>query len=246
MKTILLPLHDDAGQDARVQVALSLSRALGGHLTCLGAAPDAGRVRDTLSDAGISWCWVEGGGPRDMADGIATAAGLADLIVASPHVPARRGASAGDGERDLAAALLRRTRTPILSVPAAAARFVAAGRVLVAWDGSDQVIAALRAATPLLRLATRVLLVEIIDGRVRAPAEQAALYLARHGVEAGVRRERRHDAPVAGMLRDMVRTGRFDQVVMGACTGRPAGGEPAGGVSQDMLRFSPVPLFLAA
>ena len=35
MKNILLLVHDDAGQEARLQVALDLTRALGGHLTCI-------------------------------------------------------------------------------------------------------------------------------------------------------------------------------------------------------------------
>ena len=35
MKTILVLLHDDGGQEARLQVALDLSRALDGHLICL-------------------------------------------------------------------------------------------------------------------------------------------------------------------------------------------------------------------
>ena len=35
MKNILLFVHDDSGQEARFQVALDLTRALGGHLLCL-------------------------------------------------------------------------------------------------------------------------------------------------------------------------------------------------------------------
>ena len=35
MKNILLLVHDDQGQEARLQVALDLTRAFGGHLSCL-------------------------------------------------------------------------------------------------------------------------------------------------------------------------------------------------------------------
>ena len=38
MKNILLLVHDDPGQEARVQAALDLTRALDGHLTCLDVA----------------------------------------------------------------------------------------------------------------------------------------------------------------------------------------------------------------
>ena len=35
MKNILLLVHDDAGQEARLQAALDLTRGLAGHLTCI-------------------------------------------------------------------------------------------------------------------------------------------------------------------------------------------------------------------
>src|SRR5690348_11695451 len=38
MKNILLLVHDDAGQEARLQVALDVTRALNGHLTCVDVA----------------------------------------------------------------------------------------------------------------------------------------------------------------------------------------------------------------
>ena len=38
MKNVLLLIHDDAGQEARLQAALDVTRALEGHLTCLDVA----------------------------------------------------------------------------------------------------------------------------------------------------------------------------------------------------------------
>ena len=38
MKNILLLVHDDAGQEARLQAALDLVRALDGHIHCLDVA----------------------------------------------------------------------------------------------------------------------------------------------------------------------------------------------------------------
>jgi len=35
MKNILLLVHDDEGQEARLQAALDLTRALDGHLSCI-------------------------------------------------------------------------------------------------------------------------------------------------------------------------------------------------------------------
>ena len=38
MKNVLLLIHDDDGQEARLEVALDVVRAIGGHLTCLDVA----------------------------------------------------------------------------------------------------------------------------------------------------------------------------------------------------------------
>jgi hypothetical protein len=38
MKNVLLLVHDDPGQEARVQAALDVVRAIEGHLICLGVA----------------------------------------------------------------------------------------------------------------------------------------------------------------------------------------------------------------
>ncbi len=39
MKNILLLVHDDEGQEARLQAALDLVRTLDGHLVCLDVTP---------------------------------------------------------------------------------------------------------------------------------------------------------------------------------------------------------------
>ena len=39
MKNVLLFVHQDAGQEARLQAALDLTRALSGHLTCIDVTP---------------------------------------------------------------------------------------------------------------------------------------------------------------------------------------------------------------
>ena len=39
MKNIVLLVHDDEGQEARLQAALDLTRTLGGHLRCVDVTP---------------------------------------------------------------------------------------------------------------------------------------------------------------------------------------------------------------
>ena len=52
MKTILLLVHDDAGQEARFQAALDVARAVGGHLMCIDVSIMPMFVGDFYSCAG--------------------------------------------------------------------------------------------------------------------------------------------------------------------------------------------------
>ncbi|MCW3848188.1 universal stress protein, partial [Sphingomonas sp. LB-2] len=106
MKNILVLMHDDVGQEARFQVALDLTRALDGHLTCLdvarppvvvadyaelgGAAmvledereseaKNRSRMDARLRIEGVPYNWIETTGFASPA--VRDAAGLADVIV---------------------------------------------------------------------------------------------------------------------------------------------------------------------
>ena len=106
MKNVLLLVHDDPGQEARLQAALDLTRALGGHLICLDVAvppflmgdpygiPIEGQLVEEerthqaenratlqarLAREDVPWTWVDAGG--GFADALNRAAGSADLVV---------------------------------------------------------------------------------------------------------------------------------------------------------------------
>lgn len=49
MKNVLLLVHDDEGQEARLQAALDLTRALDGHLSCIDVALFPAMVGDIYS-----------------------------------------------------------------------------------------------------------------------------------------------------------------------------------------------------
>src|SRR6218665_3561026 len=151
MKNVLVLVHDDAGQEARLQAGLDLTRALKGHLNCLDVAvvpalaadpccPDGSaillqeerdredsnraRIEDRLAREDVSWdiCAVTG----DLAPAIEAAAALADVIVIN---------LAHDGfpfpaMRDLVGDLLARLRKPIFAVPDDALGFNAAGAAI--------------------------------------------------------------------------------------------------------------------
>lgn len=266
MKNVLLFVHDDPGQSARIQAALDLVRALDGHLSCLdiavmppvlddlsgmttGAmllAEERTRERDNRTSVeaqivreGVPYDWTDVTG--DAAECLRDAAGLADIVVVSTGFDDRLFPSLGQ----ITANLIVESRKPVLAVPREPTGLRLHGTALVAWDGSREAEAALRAAVPLLTLAERVVLLEVDDGSVRHPAEQAASYLARHGVEPRIERAAAPREGAAGVLLDNAASGRADWIVMGGFGHSRFVQSLFGGVSRRLIDESPVPLVLA-
>ena len=266
MKNILLIVHDDAGQEARLQAALDVTRALEGHLTCLdvsimpvlvgnyydgdGAAmiladerareaTNQQRLEARLAHEDVSWDWIDAIG--GLAPCVTDAAGMADLIVVNRRLD-------GFPTPDMRAAageIIVKSGRPILAVPDTAKGFDAVGAALVAWDGSACAMAALHAAVPLLRLAGSVILLEIDDGSIASSAEEAAAYLSRHGIHAVIRRVPCQDRKPSDVLLEQVRGGGVAYVVMGGFGHLRLIEALFGGVTRKMLTESPVPVFLA-
>lgn len=266
MKNILLLVHDDTGQEARLQAALDITRALEGHLNCLDVAmmptvagdlwvgggtaiymadereaeaANRAKVEKRLGVEGVAWTWTDAVG--DISYCLERAAVLNDLIVLNReldgfHYPDMRTA---------AAELIVRTGKPILAVPPAANGFATSGRAIVAWDGSPQSDAALHAAMPLLRLASHVTLVEIDDGSIDVPAEEAAAYLSRHDIHPLVVRETAAKGEAGEKLLDTIRQRQADYLVMGGFGRSRAAESLFGGVTRTLLMRSPVPVLLA-
>nr|WP_047166253.1 universal stress protein [Sphingomonas sp. Y57] len=259
MKNILLLVHDDEGQEARLQAALDITRALEGHLTCVdvvvppeapaelwdGGAASALLLADErqreaanrvtlegrLAKEEVSWTWVDMAG--DPGRCLRGSAAIADLIVVDrdPH--------------GVAAGLVLESGPPVLAVPAQTRGIAIGGRVLVAWDGSPEAEAALRAAVPLLRLAEQVMILQVDDGSVRIPAGEAASFLSRHGTHPLVILEKAKKGQAEANILAAIAGHRADYLVMGGF-GRSRLAEALfGGVSRGLLSKSPVPLFMA-
>lgn len=269
MKTILLPIHEDDGAEARLQVALDLARAHGAHLHCLHVTPftayvaadsfggvfvlpdlvdavneQATRLRSEtearLAREDVPWSYEHGDG--DPAATIVDRSSLADLIVLSP---ARREPRPSD-PLPIAGDVAIHARTPVLVVPAAAKGFDVAGKAFVAWNGSPEAAHALKAALPLLRLASAVVIATVEEpSDDTLPPLDACEYLSRHGVKAEVLAVKRGSGSIADTLlaaRDRVGAG---YVVMGAYGHSRMRELVLGGVTREMLRGAPTPLFLA-
>lgn len=266
MKNVLLPVHDDAGQEARLQAALDLTRALHGHLICLDVAMlpvlatdpyfgdgsailmeeerdrerrNRARIEERLGKEDVSWDLTEIVG--DLAPAIESAGGLADVIVVNRELEG----FPSPNMRVLIGQLLAKSSKPIVAVPEAARGFNAAGRALVAWNGSPASMAALQAATPLLRLAASVTLLEIDDGSLQTPVSEAAAYLSRHDVHPLVRSENAQGRAAGEVLLAEVADRPCDYLVMGGFGHKRLIEALFGGVTRKLLAESPVPLVLA-
>lgn len=265
MKNILLLVHDDVGQEARFQAALDLTRALGGHLTCLdvtvmpvisgdfyaaaaetelladeierGAANRA-RLEARLAREDVSWNWIEVMG--SIAPSLIEAGKMADLIVVNRNLDS----TPVPDMRCIASEVMLGSGKTIVAVPEDLSRFETAGVALVAWDGSGEAMTALQAAVPLLQLARTVTIVETRDGSVETPAEDAAAYLSRHGILPVVVRRSRGVFPVADALQAEAKAEGADYIVMGGFGHSRLAEAVFGGVTRQLLTESPIPTLM--
>lgn len=262
MKNILLLVHDDDGQEARLQVALDVTRALGGHLECLhvmtlpmivsdyfGGGADAyimaevrkkgalirDRLEERLQTEGLPWTMEETLG--NSADTLNRSASLADLIVMSCR-------EEDPQERHYPERLPLKAERPILAVPLASGGLNTAGKALVAWDGSGPCIEAVRGAVPLLRCAGEVALLELNQPDGALAMTDVASYLSRHGIAAELV-ERTTDDSVADAILGHAEHRGADYIVMGAYSSPRSAEALFGGVTRSMLMRTQVPLLLA-
>ncbi|MET0362039.1 MAG: universal stress protein [Sphingobium sp.] len=265
MKTILLMIHDDPGQEARLQCALDVARTMDGHLLCLdlvrmpvvvdsygtGATMatvltverdredrNVHRLQQRLAAENVSHDWERAQG--DFHSSLARAARLVDLIVMSS-----KGAPGLIDQGDLPARVAQSVTAPILVVPPAQRGFDIGGRALVAWDGSATAATSIRAALPLLRRAGSVEIVTIEGGDPTADPEAVARYLSRHGCHVSAEIVARSGATggVGVQLRDALVAA--DWGVAGSYGHGRLRERLFGGTTWTLVEETPVPLLIA-
>jgi nucleotide-binding universal stress UspA family protein len=263
MKNIMLLVHSDDGQEARLQCALDVTRAVGGHLNCLDiaatpilyedymanygqlmlmedviAAERANRAKlePRLVKEGVPFTWLDTTG--NITESIVDQARLNDLVVVGSH-----GERDADLHGDVAKNIVRRVGRPVLAVPHAARRIDLFGTAMVAWDGSPPAEAALRAAVPLLRMAEKTIIMSVGE---ECGADDAAVYCSREGISARVETLPQTALRVDEALIKGAEARDVAWVVMGAYGHSPLREAVFGGVTRRMLAHAPMPLFIAA
>lgn len=263
MKNVLLLIHDDEGQEARLQAALDLTRALDGHLTCIdvadlpvGLAGDyysgAGQaallidvscerearnkavLEKRLASEGVPWTWIDT--VNTISSAVLDAAALADLIVLNRKLDSHH----QPNMHEIASSVVMQVRKPVVAVPETITR-MPLGRALIAWDGQSSCAATVRLCVPLLALAEEVEIFTIRNGSEGTEPTEAAEYLSRHGIHPTIRIIEDGRATADKLINEECARWSADYVIMGAY-GRGRLMEAFGGATKRMLATSERPI----
>lgn len=257
MRSVLCPVDNSPTLDDRVETALALARTLQSHVTFQIATPFAEmalwepfggaalsaevinevRAADERLASRLDARLAPQDVPFDVVlvdegriEGIASASRFTDLVVTSLEDPALEEIGLG-------------VRVPVLAVPRGAPLLAFDRPVVIAWDGGHEGASALRAAVPLLRLASAVHILTVREKSDAYPAAEAASYLSRHDIHAECH-EVQAKGTVAATIEDFARDLGAGLVVMGLFGKSRLRELLLGGVSRALLDRSVLPLFL--
>lgn len=207
------------------------------------ALADAARRRLGAED--IRWA-VEDAGSQTLgiAGFVTPRARFADLVV----LPRPLGPDRPVVAEDVLEAALFGSASAVLIVPPDGLRAWPPARAVIAWDGSDQAMAAVRAALPILgAAATTVAVVDQGSSGTEGddPGGALARYLTRHGVTAEVALLPHGAGTVAEALTTHLRDSAADLLVMGAYTHTRLRELLLGGTTRDILKEAAVPVLMA-
>ncbi|MBD2842340.1 universal stress protein [Erythrobacter rubeus] len=271
MKSILVHAADDNCMEARMQVALDIARATGAHITFLqavsfevfapgdfyGSAMAAAmpRIREAAKelrekietdlaneDAAWEWQFMYGMAENRLLEQSA----LHDLILVGPRDVGEEGSHRPSA---MVGSLVMKAPIPVMVVPKETKRLDLNAPVMVAWNGSSEACVALRAAVPLLALASEVHLVSVAEEndkeRFDFPATEGAKYLSRHGIEAEIVEIPRGEAKISDTLFAAAEKRGCAMMVMGAYGHSRLAEMLLGGVTRRSLTDPQLPMFLA-
>jgi nucleotide-binding universal stress UspA family protein len=268
MKTILVHIEGDEGQEARLNAALDLARACGGHLVCVAVMPYAAyalgdpamgafpvttlidavearrreertKVEAVLAREGVSWEWQSADG--DSADRLVEHARLADVVVMSAGPFQRQAQMALGITGDVAI----RSPAPVLAVSPTARGLAVAGPALICWDGGQEAANAMKRALPMLTLASGVTLLTVAEKDSPYTARAAAAFLSRHGVHADVVERDAGGASIEQVIRSVAAERGAAWIVQGAYGHSRLRQMLFGGVTRGLLADAPVPILLS-
>lgn len=269
IKTILFHVHDDDSIMERLQVGLSLARACGAHLHCLHVTPieaytivdsfgatfvnrdivaafeeEAAKLRQRIETQlgieDVSWDYEEITG--ELMPHLVQSAALADILITGREPHERE---FGGPAVSLVGDLLGQIRTPILITGDRMMDFDPFAPAVIAWNGSYEAANAVRAAVPLLKMASRVTVVQFSEERQRRfPSTLLVEYLSRHGIHAELE-SRTTSGDIESALVSYAERHGASLIVMGGYGHSRAGEFLFGGVTRGLIKECPIALLMS-
>ncbi|WP_294122371.1 universal stress protein [Sphingomonas sp.] len=272
-KTILVHIQDDETLDVRIETALSLARSFSAHVECLHVTPSQAyvaydslggvfvmpdvikaieegeaeirsKIESKLANEDVNWNYNQVTG--DVASQLISRAALADLLVTS-RAPIRAdfvGSTIG-----LLGDLICRSRTPVL-IPGDGGRPCDPTKAaLIAWDGSYEAANAVRSSIGMLKRASSVHVLQIVEEKAEFfPSTRLLEYLSQHGIHAELTIENVDAVEYADLIPEILVTRakgvNAGYMVMGGYNHSRLGEFVFGGVTRTMLSASPVPILI--
>ena len=270
MKSVLLHIHEDSGQESRLASAIEIVHANEGHLICLQATPwdayffvgdpfggayvssgvfqtfreneklERVRIEAHLEREGIAWEWRHAEG--SAAQTIAEHAKFADLVVLSQ--PEHEGTIL-PRRTPLAADVAVHIQSPTLILPIGGKAFDHRRPAMIAWNGSSEAAHAVRLSLPLLRGAPDVHIVSVGEDDKESASADVQRYLKEHDIETKTHERPREDGSIAEALIAASAELEAGYIVLGAYGHSRIRETILGGVTHDLIFTSPIPLLLA-
>lgn len=272
-KDIIAVCDGSKASEGAVRYALTLTKAVDGHLTGIVAhgvslvmaniggwapaevyevmAENDAKVR---ADIRASFDAITGAAGRegkihfldiagDPDTAVARAARCFDAIVMGPRDNAREAAHF----RPHPDVMALRGGRPVIYVPVEAAGNPAPKRAVLAWDGQGASARAMAEALPMFAGMEEVVVVSVgtPDDEAESLNNEAVRHLMRHGVHATGKVVPRDKGGIAATLLAAAAEVRADILVMGAYEHAKLAEDIFGGVTDSVLREATLPVFLA-
>lgn len=203
-------------------------------------------VKKILQASDVRWSLDSGVAQlADMGRHVAQRARFSDLAILPQPYGDKRGVEL---EPILEAAMFDGT-APVLMVPAGGPVLTAPKRILLAWNESDEALAAARMALPLLMQADTVRIV-VVNPPAHSPTRSdpgglLSQFLARHGVNCEIDVLAKALPRVSDVLMRHAMDTEADLIVMGAYGHSRFREAILGGATRNMLENAKIPVFLA-
>jgi nucleotide-binding universal stress UspA family protein len=257
--SVLLNVAPDGGQECRLQAALALVKAHGGHITCVqtvGVLPVASdptaatTEAEALVDAeetahefqktfeaaldgpGVDWSLLRFYG--DPATILIERSRFADVIVMS----------ADDSFPPISGVALH-TRTPVLAVRQQNPNFIPERPALIAWNGSVPAANAVHGAMPMFEAMQPVHVLAVDHDSREFPASLVQEYLVEHEIESEVHWRPSDGEPVADAIIECAEEFGTGMIVAGAFGHNRLREMLLGSATRELLEKSARPLLLS-